>query len=211
MTGNTLVADTRFTGLQATVAPDADHLVLPAGSTVEANVSNSTVSRFNLAMIDRAVERAKLSKNALRPVKVGGKDFWVMILHPTQVTSMRTNANVGQWTDIQKAAMTGGSVDNNPIFTGALGVYNGVILFESVRIPAVANANAFRAALLGAQGAVMAFGRESGKNVYNWEEELFDYGNQLGVAAGCVAGLVKTRFNGSDFGSFAVTSWEQAS
>ncbi len=35
--------------------------------------------------------------------------------------------------------------------------------------------------------------------------------DQLGVAAGCVGGLVKTRFNGSDFGTIVMSTYEVAS
>ena len=79
----------------------------------------------------------KVATNQMRKVMVGNKDYYVMFLHPYQVTDLRTNTNTGQWIDIQKAAMTGGQVSDNPIFTGALGIYNGVILFESVRMPTV--------------------------------------------------------------------------
>jgi N4-gp56 family major capsid protein len=108
--------------------------------------------------------------------------------------------------------MNGGNVTKNPIFTGALGMYNGVVLHESTRVPAApTNGNVRRAVLLGAQAGVMAFGRGYGKNTYSWEEEMFDYGNQLGVAAGSIAGMTKTRFNGSDFASIVVPTYAVAS
>jgi len=37
-----------------------------------------------------------------------------------------------------------------------------------------------------------------------WTEELFDYENQLGVAAGCVGGLKKTIYNGVDYATIQV-------
>ena len=85
-------------------------------------------------------------------------------------------------------------------------VYNNVILHESTRMPLGAAPNVRRAVVCGAQAAVMAFGRGSGANVYSWVEEMFDYGNQLGVAAGCISGITKTRFNGSDFGTTTVST-----
>lgn len=207
LAGNTGVSDVRYTGMQATTAFDGDHVVYAGtGSTsTEAAISNSTDQLFTLTLIDKAVEKAKIATNQMRKVTVGNKDYYVMFLHPYQVTDLRTSTATGQWLDIQKAAMTGGRVDDNPIFTGALGVYNGVILFESIRVPSVV-ANTRRAILCGAQAAVMAFGRNYGKNTFSWKEELFDYENQLGVSGGCIGGLVKTRFNGSDFASVVVTT-----
>lgn len=213
--GNTGQADTRYTGMQATVAPDSGHIVYAGAAISENSLSATTAMRFSLTMLDKAVERAKVAKNALRPVRVNNKSYLVGFLHPYQVTSMRTNTNTGQWLDIQKAAMTGGDVADNPIFSGALGIYNNVILFEDTRVPLVTGpegaGTVARAIVCGAQSAVCAFGRGYGKNTFSWKEELFDYENQLGVGAGCIGGLVKTRFNGSDFGTVVLSSYEVAS
>jgi len=141
-----------------------------------------------------------------------------MFLHPYQVTNLRGGAAaLGTWTDIQKAAMTGGLVDRNPIFTGALGVYNGVILHESTRVtPGVANTtsitatNCRRAVLCGAQAVSLAFGQDNSDEQMTWVEEFFDYGNQLGVSAGCIFGLKKNVFNSTDFGTIVGTTKARA-
>lgn len=215
LTGNTSQTDTRFTGNQAAIAPDSDHVVIlsSTGSTAESSLSSTSVARFNLSMIDAAVEKAKTLRNALRPISIGNKRMHVMFLHPAQVTSLRTNTNTGQWLDIQKAAMSGGDVSKNPIFTGALGVYNNVILHESTRIPGGIggiNSSTRRAVLCGAQALSMSFGKGYGKGIFTWTEKAFDYGNQLGVSSGCIGGLKKNRFNGSDFGVIVVPSFDTA-
>lgn len=214
LTGNSGLADTRYTGNQAATAPDSDHIVYAGAATADTSLSNTSSMKFTLDLIDRALEKGKLAVNSLRPVMVGSQKVFVCFLHPYQVTDLRTNTNTGQWLDIQKAAMTGGRVSDNPIFNGALGMYNGVLLFENTRIPALTDnagtQNVRRAILLGAQAGCIAFGRGYGKAVYSWEEELFDYGNQLGIAAGCVGGMVKTRFNGSDFATVAIDTWAAA-
>jgi N4-gp56 family major capsid protein len=157
------------------------------------------------------VEKAKLAKNTLRPIRISGADHFVMFLHPYQVTDLRSSTATGQWADLQKAALSGGNASGNPLFTGALGMYNNTILHESTRVPASpTNASARRAVLAGAQALAMAFGRSFGKGTFSWSEELFDYENQLGVAAGCQAGIVKTRFNGSDFGTVVVPTYAVA-
>lgn len=211
--GITSQTDPRYYGFNTPVAPDADHITYSgSGSTTEASISNTTSANFNLNFIDSAVERAKTAKNQLQPVKVGGKSYYVMFIHPYQTTSLRKNTAAGQWADIQKAAITGGQIEDNPIFTGALGVYNQTILHESVRVPASPNnASVRRAVLCGAQALSIAFGREYGKNVFSWVEEAYDYKNKLGVAAGCQAGMVKTRYNGSDYGTVVCPTWATAS
>jgi N4-gp56 family major capsid protein len=219
LTGNTAATDDRYYGFNAPVAPDLDHVTFGnsgvLGATLaggEGSLSNTTVAKMNLTFIDTAVEKAKLAKNALRPFNVGGKKAYVMFLHPFQVTSLRTNTATGQWQDIQKSAIQGGQTTDNPIFTGALGFYNNVVLHESTRIPTSPNNSSVkRAVMCGAQAASIAFGRGFGKNVFSWKEELFDYDNQLGVAAGCQAGMVKTRFDSSDYGTVVVPTWATAS
>jgi N4-gp56 family major capsid protein len=157
------------------------------------------------------VEKAVTAKNTLRPIRINGADHFVMFIHPFQKTDLRINTATGQWQDIQKAALSGGNSSSNPLFTGALGVYNNVILHESVRVPvSPTNASVRRSVLCGAQALSMAFGREFGKGTYTWVEELFDFKNQLGVAAGCQAGMIKTRFNGSDYGTVVVPTYAVA-
>ena len=115
--GNTAQGDTRFTGLQATVAPDTAHAKWAGSQASDASLS--TTNTFTLALIDSAVEAARTSTPAIRPVVVDGRNFYCAFLHPYQVTDMRTSTSTGQWLDIQKAAMTGGEIDDNPIFDGS--------------------------------------------------------------------------------------------
>lgn len=172
-------ADTRQAGNNATVRPTASTVVLPSGAANTAAVNDPTAS-FTLDLIDLAVEKAKTLTPAIRPIKYMGDDYYIGFLHPYQVKSLRTNSSSGQWLDIQKAAMQGGQIKDNPIFTGSLGVYNNVILHESTRVQPDSNdatsgvANVYRAVLCGAQSAVMAFGQDNANNKVSWVEELIN-------------------------------------
>lgn len=213
--GYTVQADVRYTGMQAAIAPDNSHYLNAhsAASVLDSDLVQADI--FTLTMIDRVIERARTLTPAIRPVVVGGKKMWVGFLHPYQVTDLRTNTATGQWLDIQKAAMTGGEVSDNPIFTGALGVYNNCILHEDVRVTQGINAGAAiatvrRSVMAGAQSIAMGFGRDGGPNRYTWVEELFDYENQLGVSAGLIFGMKKCRFNNSDFSTVVMSSYAAA-
>ena len=60
---------------------------------------------------------------------IGGEEKYVLYLHPYQVTDLRTDAaTAGNWFDIQSKALQGGAGQKSPLYTGALGEYNGVIL-----------------------------------------------------------------------------------
>lgn len=209
LAGNTLIIDSRFSGNMATTAPTKTLVQGHPGGAESALVSTDV---FNLNLIDKAVALAKTNVPMIRPVKVNGDDMYVCLLHPFQVNDLRTQTGTGQWLDIQKAAMTGGEVDGNPIFTGALGVYNNVILYEDSRMPQCINAGAAiastrRAVFAGAQSSTMAFGQKNQDTQATWVEELFDYGNQLGVSAGMIFGLKKNVFNSNDFGTIVLSSY----
>lgn len=207
--GSATAADTRYTGNNARVAPTATFRVSPASqafATLNTSVSSSALT-FSTHLLDRAVVLAKTSTPQIRPVRVDGNDYYVCFLHPTQVRDLRSDTSTGglQWTEIQKSAMQGGDIADNPIFTGALGIYNGVVLHESTRVPLAedtsqtAGTHVRSALFCGAQAAIMGYGQGYGSSKMSWTEELFDYGNQLGVSAGLIAGLTKSVFNGSDF------------
>lgn len=217
ITGYTGQADTRFTGHNATVAPSSNNLVYADSKTSDAEVATASTSAImNLKYIDYAKERALVNSPMIRPLKVNGENKYVFFLHPFQVTDLRTNTSTGQWLDIQKAALAGGNGGKNPIYTGALGEYNGVILHSSTRIPLVTQAGdytaanlagAYRAVLCGAQACALAFGRDNSKERATWYEEKFDYGNQLGVSAGFIWGMKKLQFNSQDFGTITVSTF----
>lgn len=210
--GNTAIGDVRYTGLQAAIAPDSGHKYAPNSHVLDQNLT--TGDEFNLSFIDQAVAMAKLATPVIRPIMVDGDALYVAVLHTNAVTQLRTNTGTGGFLDIQKAATQGDGSKNNPIFTGALGTYNGVVLHESTRIPlgvnsstGVAVANTRRNVLLGAQAAVIGFGQGQSMDAMDWNEELFDYGNQLGVSAGCIWGLKKSQYNSTDFGTIVLASY----
>lgn len=215
ITGNVAQTDIRYSGLQATVQADTNHILNANGSGGTGSLSSANV--FTLSLIDTCVERAKTLDVPIRPIMLNGEEKYVMFLHPYQVTDMRISTSTGQWLDIQKSALAGGAGSKSPIYTGALGEYNGVILHSSARIPqsvsgssttAVTNTRA--AAFAGAQAVAMAFGRDNGPERFSWVEDYFDYDNQFGVAAGTIAGMKKMVFNSADFATIQVNTWGAA-
>lgn len=200
LAGVTTQTDLRYTGNNATVASSTANIVYPLANEAS-EVSISTTSLFNLAIIDKAVAKAKTATPVLRPINVEGGEYFVMHIHPHQVLSLRTSTTSGLWQDIQKFAGVRGK--DNPIFTGALGMYNNVILKENPRLPAITTASSGtgrRAIFCGAQAAVFAVGQNNTPEKMSWVEELFDYENQLGVSAGMIFGAKKAVFNSTDFG-----------
>jgi len=215
LAGNTLVTDMRYAGNNTVAAPT--RIVRGGGATDDATINSDNTKTFNLALIDTCVERAYTATPLIRPIKVQGENKFLMFLHDYQITDLRTSTSSGQWLDIQKAALAGGAGSKSPIYTGALGEYNGVILHRSNRIPmGISNAGAQqtstrRAVFAGAQAGALAFGKEFSEGVnYKWVEELFDYERELGISSQTIWGVKKTVFNGLDFGTIVATTYATA-
>lgn len=198
-------------GGNSLLAPSSDRIVY-GGTGVTTKAGLAASDEMTLTVLDKVAERVKLASPTMRKADFGGKKGWVVVLHPWQVTSLRKNTNAGQWFDIQKAAMTGGKITDNPIFSEALGMYRDFILVESTRVPtftdygAGANVGAARAFVLGAQAGVVAHGKGTDdKGVLKLAERTFDYGKRYGIAATLIWGMAKSRFSDqSDFATFAV-------
>jgi hypothetical protein len=206
-------------------APDTNHIFRPNSRTTDESLT--TGDEFNLAIIDKMVARAYQFNNAagtgnpIRPMRAQGRKLWVMFVHDHQIYQLRSSASAGTWIDYQKSAITGGDKEN-PLFKGGdlVGEYNGVLLHRAPRVTNGVNsttgasvANARRAVMCGAQAAMFATGRDFGagqENKFSWVEESFDYGNQLGVSAGSIFGLKKTRFNSQDYACFVAATYTPA-
>lgn len=187
----------------ALTAPDAAHLV------------DNTGSDFALSQLDAAIAKAKVTNPRVRPAMVDGQPKFVVVLHPYSVRSMKTDAGATAWNQIhQNASARSGS---NPIYTGALGEYNGCVLHESEFIPRVGDVthNLF----LGAGAGSIAFGNAykkskrssaGGGSYFSYVESDDDYGNEQGVGVSSCFGIKKNTFNGADFGVVRLTNTETA-
>jgi N4-gp56 family major capsid protein len=208
ISGNSAETDTKKTGNNAAIAPVSTHVLYANGHTTEAALTATASALFSLKMVDQAVLKARTLAPIIRPLRTGMAGAkYVMFITPEMVHDLRRDTNTLQWADIQRAAMEGGKVSGNGLFTGALGMYNGVILHEAYRLPtftSTGGSTTGRAVLCGAQSAVMGFGRGYGKSRMDWAEELFDYGNSLGVGAGCIGGIKKTVYNSADFATITL-------
>jgi len=218
--GYTPQTNTKYTGMNAVsgVASGTGlerQIVTGTGANDENITSADT---FTLEVIDQAVEAAKVGSQKVRPMKIKGQDRYVVYLHPFQVTSLRTASGTTQWNAIQQAALAGGNDTKNPIYTGALGEYNGCILRSNQDVTqGVSSADGTavttvrRAVLLGAQAAAVGFGKSGGKERARWNEELLDHKRKLEVSAWQIWGMKKCVWNSVDFGTVVMSSYAVAS
>jgi N4-gp56 family major capsid protein len=146
------------------------------------------------------------SYGKLRPINVGGKDWYVMFISPWHLKALRAE---NAWLNAQKDANIRGH--SNPIFSGAAGIWDGVILHEYDKVvnktgngsdilfesgDVIGNGiTVARALFCGAQAGIMAYGRRIG-----WKEKVFEYDSQFGVEVSSIYGFSKAQFNSEDFG-----------
>ena len=175
--------------------PTKDRVVYAGGKTAASAITAADV--FSTDVIGKAKRIAMTDTNAkIRPVSVNGKKFYVMIIDPWQARDLRKDE---KWLQAQEHAQERG--DDNPIFTGALGTYEGVVIHENEQcIRDTGDVKTGHALFLGAQAGVLAAGSEP-----TWQEDDFDYHNQKGFSIGRIFGVAKTQFkfdgtNLSDFG-----------
>lgn len=212
------IEDTDYLGFagNALTAPDSDHVLFGGNATADSDIGND--DSMNLDIIDKSVTKAATmgggsdGKIKMRPIRINGENRWVLVMHSFQEHDLRTN-NTGTttWLEIQKAAAAAQG-QGNPIFTGAMGMYRGVVLHSHqsvIRYKAGADGlqPCARAQFLGAQAMVMAYGSPGSGLRYDWNEETEDRGNQIVIGSSTILGLKKTRYKGRDFSGLALDTY----
>jgi N4-gp56 family major capsid protein len=183
-----------FTAL--TTSPDN---IVYAGDATTVNTIDSADDLDTAAI---SLARVKAEDLLIPPAFViDGQAFYGMVVHPYQAYSLKQDT---VWQNAQRDAMPRGM--DNPLFTGALGHWDGVVLYPHSRVPRAENANSPAiytgdAVLFGAGAAVRAYGRYP-----EWIVETFDYGNQIGTAIALVTGIVKVTLDNIDQGLVIVRS-----
>lgn len=150
--------------------------------------------KLTTTIISRAKRKAMMHAPKVQPIKVDGMDKYIMLVHPWAARDLKDDP---KWLAAQQNANVRGS--KNPIFTGALGEYDGVILYEYERVLSsnigAASANVCQNLLLGKQAACFAVARPA-KHI----EQTDDYGNVAGNGIAFYGAVEKTKFNGLDYG-----------
>ena len=204
-------------------APDTNHYIVCGDvthtgviGTDETTALTGSNDQIELSDLDFAKEKAQTRDPHIRPVLIDGGEYYVVVLHPFSAVDVRLDVGSSAyttWENVQRYANVRGL--KNPLFTNSLGVYNGMILFESNRIYSP-QTSIRRNLLLGAQAGVFAIGnaydsigqRASGKNnMLSWNEETKDYGNRKGVSIGMIGGITKCTFNSADFGVMVMSAY----
>lgn len=187
---NKLISELSFTASSSKEAVYAS-----AAGTLASITAND---KLTTTIISRAKRKAMLHAPKVQPIKVDGMDKYIMLVSPWAARDLKDDP---KWLAAQQNANIRGS--KNPIFTGALGEYDGVVLYEYERVSnqtnGAASANVCYNLLLGKQAACFAVARPA-KHI----EQTDDYGNIAGNGIAFYGEVKRTRFNNKDYGSIQV-------
>lgn len=135
----------------------------------------------------------------IRPVKMEGQEWYVLLVHPAVMYDLRIDSTFQQ---AMKDAQERGK--DNPLFRGATAVWDNVVIHETERISLFtdgggASVTGAFGALMGAQALCWAWGERP-----NTVQEEFDYQNEMGWAWQMMAKAGKPKFNSKDYGTVGV-------
>lgn len=120
----------------------------------------------------------------IEPIKLeGGEEYFVLGVNPSDAATFRKSSDFKNFN--QYAGERG---MNNAIFTGALGVFNNVVIHEHSSFAVGAPV------LMGANAALLAYGQE-----IMYGEDTFDYDNQTGFMIGSVRGVALSKHDGTTY------------
>jgi N4-gp56 family major capsid protein len=182
---------------------------LSPSTSIYAGAATSTATvavgdYLTTALITKAKTKAKKALPKIWPVKVGNKDYYVLIIHPDQEHDLKVFD--ASWAQAQREAQVRG--DENPLFEGSVGVWDGVIIHCHENI-AVATTWGAGGNLPGAFGIFV--GRQAGAFAWGerprWVEKEFDYCNKVGFAIGAIWGVTKAVFNSIDHAVFSIRTY----
>lgn len=197
-----LCGKTTSTFANTPTAPTTNRVVY-AGGAANSNALTAAM-KFDTKVLDAAKQKAILAGVKVRPIRLKegaykGLAVYTAVIHPYQAADLR---NDPVWNQAQRDANIRG--ETNPIFNGALGIYNGIIVYQHEGIYTWTNTvpvPVARGVLLGQQAAVVGIGADM-----EWTEKTFDYGNKTGFAVGRIFGVIKPVFNSEDYGVISMES-----
>ena len=188
-----------FSALTKTSGPHPYYYSASSSAYASSDPKAQTLTNISLADISAMKTLAQIGGSAnyrMRPIRVDGNDYYVLVLHPEVAYDL---FELDGFQTIQREAQVRG--DSNPLFSGALGIYNGVVIHAHEGVSDAADGGsssniAFaRNLFMGAQAACFA---ESSDMM--WVEKTFDYGNQLGISASKIYGVDISDYNNKDVG-----------
>jgi len=190
------------------VAASSARILYAGSATSEGSITTS--DKMSWATIVKA--NTKAEEKRLRPIRSGGKNHYVMVMHPRQRRDLVLDPT---YLSVLKTAESAGK--GNPLFSNSMANVDGMVLYSHNKVfNTSGTATKWGAGNLieGAQAIVM--GAQAGGiamlgNMFWRESDRSDYGNKQSVGVGRKIGMLKPQFDSiydsntkQDFGTIAV-------
>lgn len=180
-----------------TASPTAGEFISAASAGTEAAITAN--DKLTCALISKAKRKAQMHDPKVIPVKVDGVDTYIFLVGTWAARDLKADP---VWIAAQQSAGVRDAM-KNPIFSGAIGMWDGVAVYEWERIKntltGATNANVVHNLMLGKQACCYAIGR----NMWNISDSD-DYGNVLGQGVAFWGSINKAIYNSKDYGVIQV-------
>jgi len=160
----------------------------------------STADKMNVKVLDQLSILAKKgnSKYRIRPYRTEDEIPREIFLLYVSLRAARDLKQDPEFKQYQRALITGGMITKDPVATGALGLYDNILVMENERIREFKNAKGeyfARNLLVGGDAMVVGYAQ-----TIDYTEELTDHKRRLSMAADEIKGHKKFEFDGVDLG-----------
>lgn len=180
-----------------TASPTSGEFISAASAGTEGAITAN--DKLTCALISKAKRKAQMHNPKVIPVKVDGVDTYILLVGTWAARDLKADP---VWLAAQQSAGVRDAM-KNPIFSGAIGFWDGVAVYEWERISntttGASSANVVHNLLLGKQACCYAIGR----NMWNISDSD-DYGNVLGQGVAFWGSINKTVYNSKDYGVIQV-------
>lgn len=135
------------------------------------------------------------AQTPVRPIKVDGGDYLVLLVHPDVMYDLKQDATFNA---ARQYAQERGK--DNPLFKNAVAIWDDVVIHENIKVATAADAGGSsnvpwaKCALMGAQALCWGWGERP-----EVIKEEFDYKNKVGYSFGFIAKAGKPQFNSKDY------------
>lgn len=190
-----------ITGNGGTTMPNANLWAAGTATTRATVADGNTTGRLTLVSITelRAYARTELK---IEPIMTeDGNEYFILLAHPYAIMELKEFDT--SWAQAQRDAQIRG--DANPLFTGAAGLWDGVIIKESNRVPRSTNGTIQVAdnVFLGANAASRGYAQ----TVEMIEDTTEDYGRQIGHMTDFIVGQKLNAFDLTSAGGAAASAF----
>jgi N4-gp56 family major capsid protein len=185
------------------MATSPTRIIYPAGASSKATLTTSL--KFTPDLVSWIKAGAKTgwnrTQNPIERVRVKGKGYYLCLIHPDVADYDLFNDPI--MTQAKREAEV--RSEENPLWTGADAIWNGVVFASHELVPigldagSVGNVPWTRSFFLGEQALLKAKGK-----LPEVVAEEFDYGREHGFGWGMIVGYQKTQFNSKDFAFVAI-------